>query len=61
MDAKQHKRLKAMEGKLEGDAHRSAVILGERGGEKGGPARAAALTAEARKRIARKGAKARWG
>ena len=38
----------------------AAVELGRRGGKKGGPARAEALTAEERSEIARKAAKARW-
>ncbi len=37
-----------------------ARLLGQRGGAKGGPARAAALTPEERQRIARKAANARW-
>ena len=43
----------------------AAAMLGRRGGLKGGPARAAALTPEERKEIAQKagkaGAAARWG
>lgn len=39
----------------------AAVSLGRRGGLKGGKARAAALTPETRKRIAKKAAQARWG
>ena len=38
----------------------AAVALGKLGGSKGGKARAARLTPEQRKRIARKAAKARW-
>lgn len=38
-----------------------AVALGRKGGEKGGKARAKALSAEQRKKIARKAAEARWG
>ena len=38
----------------------AAVALGQRGGVKGGPARAAALSAKARTRIAKAGAAARW-
>jgi hypothetical protein len=38
----------------------AAVILGRLGGEKGGPARAAKLTAEERRSIASRAAKARW-
>lgn len=38
-----------------------AVALGRRGGKKGGPARAAKLTAKERQEIARKAARARWG
>jgi hypothetical protein len=37
-----------------------AVALGRRGGKKGGPARAAKLTPEERRAIARKAAQARW-
>jgi len=37
-----------------------AVALGRRGGKKGGPARAAKLSARRRKEIAKKAAKARW-
>lgn len=35
--------------------------LGRKGGEKGGPARAATLTPEERSEIAKKAAEARWG
>jgi hypothetical protein len=38
-----------------------AVELGRRGGLKGGKARAAKLSAKERRKIARKGARARWG
>ena len=38
----------------------AAVALGRLGGLKGGPARKAKLTAEQRKRIAKKAADARW-
>jgi hypothetical protein len=38
----------------------AAVELGRRGGLKGGPARAAALSREERRRIAQKAAQARW-
>jgi hypothetical protein len=41
--------------------NRAAVSLGRRGGKKGGPARAAALTSEQRSAIAKKGAESRWG
>ena len=37
-----------------------AQALGRLGGKKGGPARAAKLTAEERREIAQKAAKARW-
>ena len=37
-----------------------AVALGRLGGKKGGKARAAKLTSEERKEIARRAAKARW-
>jgi len=39
----------------------AAVSLGRKGGLKGGKARAASLTPEQRKEIARKAAAARWG
>jgi hypothetical protein len=39
----------------------AAVALGKRGGKKGGPARAKALTSEKRKSIASHAAKRRWG
>jgi len=39
----------------------AAVSLGRRGGAKGGPARAAALTPERRKEIAQAAAAKRWG
>ncbi len=39
----------------------AAVALGRLGGVKGGAARAAKLTAEQRKEIAQRAAKARWG
>ena len=38
----------------------AARLLGQRGGKKGGKARAAALTPEARQRIARNAVNARW-
>jgi hypothetical protein len=38
----------------------AAVALGHLGGIKGGPARAASLSAAKRKRIAKKAAEARW-
>lgn len=38
--------------------HHAAKILGEKGGKKGGPARARVLTAAQRTEIARKGGKA---
>jgi hypothetical protein len=37
-----------------------AVALGRRGGKKGGPARAAAMTPEQRSESARKAVTARW-
>ena len=37
-----------------------AVELGQRGGKRGGPARASSLTAEQRSEIAKKAAQARW-
>jgi hypothetical protein len=39
----------------------AAVALGRKGGLKGGKARMAGMTAEQRRRLAEKGAKARWG
>jgi hypothetical protein len=39
----------------------AAVALGRLGGNKGGPARAAKLTAEQRKQIAQGAARKRWG
>lgn len=39
----------------------AAVALGRLGGKKGGAARAAKLTPEQRREIARKAAQARWG
>jgi len=38
----------------------AAVALGRKGGKKGGPARAASMTAEQRKQSARKAVQARW-
>lgn len=38
----------------------AAVKLGEKGGKKGGPARADSLTSEERAKIAKQGADARW-
>ena len=38
----------------------AAVALGKLGGKKGGPARAASLSAERRSEIARRAAEARW-
>jgi hypothetical protein len=43
------------------DLHASAVSLGRAGGLKGGKARAAKLTPERRKEIAKKAAAQRWG
>lgn len=39
----------------------AAVALGKKGGLKGGPARAKALSAKKRSEIAKKAAAARWG
>ncbi len=39
----------------------AAVALGRKGGQKGGAARARALTPEQRREIAKKAAAARWG
>lgn len=39
----------------------AAVLLGRKGGLKGGKARAAKLTAEERSEIARRAARSRWG
>lgn len=41
-------------------AHRAAVVLGRRGGLKGGKARAEKLSEERRKEIAKKAANVRW-
>ena len=43
------------------DSANLAVILGPRGGKKGGAARALSLSGERRSEIARKAAEARWG
>lgn len=40
--------------------HQAAKLLGHRGGKRGGPARAAKLSPNERKRIAKMGAQARW-
>jgi hypothetical protein len=42
------------------DPQTPAQVNGRKGGKKGGPARAAKLTAEQRSEIARKAAEARW-
>lgn len=42
------------------ERHNAAVLLGRKGGQKGGKARAAKLTPEQRQEIARKAARARW-
>ncbi len=42
------------------ERHAAAVALGRLGGKKGGKARAAKLTPERRKEIARRAAQARW-
>ena len=42
------------------DKNPAAVVLGRLGGLKGGPARAAKLSAKERSEIARKAANARW-
>lgn len=49
------------ETKPEREKDPAAVALGRKGGLKGGKARAAALTPEKRKEIARNAAKKRWG
>ena len=41
--------------------HAAAVAMGRRGGLKGGPARARALSAARRRQIARYAAAVRWG
>lgn len=43
------------------EAPREAEPKGSKGGQKGGPARAAKLSADKRSEIAKKAAKARWG
>ncbi len=40
--------------------HIAAVVLGKRGGRKGGHARALSLSPRRRKEIAKMGARARW-
>jgi hypothetical protein len=40
--------------------NQAAVVLGRKGGKKGGPARAASLTPEQRSESARKAVQARW-
>lgn len=45
----------------ESDKNPAAVALGRQGGKKGGPARAAKLSAEERSEAARRAAVARWG
>jgi hypothetical protein len=42
------------------EPQKPAQLNGRNGGKKGGPARAAKLTAEQRSEIARKAARARW-
>ena len=49
----------ALEGSM-AEKNPAAVALGRLGGLKGGKARAAKLSPEARKRISRKAARARW-
>lgn len=44
----------------ESEKNPAAVILGRLGGLKGGPARAAKLSAKRKKEIAKKAAEARW-
>lgn len=53
----------ATEGTADGDDGKdpAAVALGRKGGKKGGKARAARMTPEARSEAARKAALARWG
>lgn len=46
---------------IENSKNPHAVALGRLGGQKGGRARAAKLSAKKRKEIAQKAAKARWG
>lgn len=42
------------------ERHAAAVMLGRRGGKRGGPARAHKLTREQRQEIAKKAARVRW-
>ena len=49
-----------VEPKTDDGKNAAAVSLGRKGGLKGGKARAAALSPEKRKAIAKKAAKARW-
>jgi hypothetical protein len=48
------------EGTPESEKDPAAVALGRKGGLKGGPARAAKLSAKKRSEIAKKAARARW-
>jgi len=50
-----------VEDKVEDRRNPAAVELGRLGGQKGGKARAAKLTAARRREIARKAARKRWG
>jgi hypothetical protein len=52
--------MKIATGEIEEPARDPATELARKGGLKGGKARAAALTPEERKRIARKAASVRW-
>ena len=52
--------MKIATGESEDTGHAPGTDANRKGGLKGGKARAAALSPEARKKIARKAAKARW-
>lgn len=43
------------------EAEDEAIVKGRKGGKAGGPSRAAILSSERRREIAKQGAKARWG
>ena len=55
------RRVEAERDALATELRAAAVALGRRGGLKGGPARARALSPARRKALASKAAKARWG
>lgn len=60
VDQATDKEAKEQEQAEQSEKNPAAVALGRLGGKKGGKARAAKLTPEERKEIARKAAKSRW-